>query len=87
VIAYHDKKIGAFMVEILPTNDLEYEGNISIEPIIIDKKSLELESSLVLGHFEKDEEGMFRVIDGETYKRWKEEDDIHTCPICGGELA
>ncbi|NJE43203.1 hypothetical protein [Thermococcus sp. GR6] len=87
VIAYHDKKIEAFVVEILPTNDLEYEGNIGIEPTIIDEESLELESSPVLGHFEEDEEGMFLVIDGETYERWKEEDDIHTCPICGGELA
>lgn len=87
VIAYHDKKIEAFVVEILPTNDLEYEGNIGIEPIIIDEKSLEPESSPVLGHFEEDNGGMFLVIDGETYERWREGGDVTTCPICGGELA
>ena len=87
VIAYHDKKLEAFVVEILPTNDLEYEGNVGIEPIIIDGETLELESNPVLGHFEEDEEGLFLVIDGKTYERWKGEGDIHTCPICGGELA
>lgn len=87
VIAYNDKKLGAFVVEILPSNDIEYEGNIGVEPTIIDEKTLKLESSPVLGHFEEDEEGLFLVIDGETYGRWKSEGDVHTCPICGGELA
>lgn len=87
VIAYHDRKLGAFVVEILPTNDLEYEGNVGIEPIIVDEKTLELESSPVLGHFEEDEEGLFLVIDRETYSRWRKNGDPHTCPICGGELA
>ncbi|ASJ15069.1 hypothetical protein [Thermococcus radiotolerans] len=87
VIAYHDRKLGAFVVEILPTNDLEYEGNVGIEPIIVDEKTLELESNPVLGHFEEDEEGLFLVIERETYERWREEGDINICPICGGELA
>jgi len=87
VIAYKDNELGAFVVEILPANDLEYEGNIGIEPIIINEKTLELESNPVLGHFEGDGEGLFLVIDGETYSRWKENGDPHTCPICGGELA
>ncbi|NJE05137.1 hypothetical protein E3E36_03040 [Thermococcus sp. M36] len=87
VIAYNDKKLGAFVVEILPSNDLEYEGNIGVEPVIIDEKTLELESSPVLGHFEEDEEGLFLVIDRETYERWRNEGDVHVCPLCGGELA
>ncbi|NJE11275.1 hypothetical protein [Thermococcus sp. MAR1] len=87
VIAYHDKKLDAFVVEILPTNDLEYEGNIGVEPMIIDGKTLELESNPVLGHFEEDEAGLFLVIDRETYERWKSGGDVHTCPVCGGELV
>ncbi len=87
VIAYNDKKLGAFVVEILPSNDLEYEGNIGVEPVIIDEKTLELESNPILGHFEEDEEGLFLVIDRETYGRWRGEGDVHTCPLCGGELA
>ena len=87
VIAYNDKKLGAFVVEILPSNDLEYEGNIGVEPVIIDEKTLELESNPILGHFEEDEEGLFLVIDRETYERWRGEGDVHTCPLCGGELA
>ncbi|WP_148883215.1 transposase [Thermococcus aciditolerans] len=87
VIAYRDRELGAFVVEILPANDLEYEGNIGIEPIIIDEKTLEPESNPVLGHFEEDSEGLFLVIDRETYSRWRKNGDPHTCPICGGELA
>jgi ribosomal protein S27AE len=87
VIAYHDRQLNAFIVEILPANDIEYEGNIGIEPVIIDAEKLELESSPVLGHFEEDEEGVFLIIDRETYVRWKENGDLNTCPVCGGELA
>ncbi|NJE62009.1 hypothetical protein [Thermococcus sp. 21S7] len=87
VIAYHDRKLRAFVVEILPTNDLEYEGNIGIEPIIIDEKTLEPKSNPVLGHFEEDEEGLFLVIDHWTYERWNEEGDSSICPVCGGELT
>ncbi|ASJ06106.1 hypothetical protein [Thermococcus pacificus] len=87
VIAYRDKQLNAFIVEILPANDIEYEGNIGLEPAIIDAETLELESSPVLGHFEEDEEGLFLVIDRETYERWKESESTDTCPVCGGELA
>jgi len=87
VIAYKDKKLGAVVVEIVPANDLEYEGNIGIEPIIIDERTLELESNPVLGHFEEDENGISLVIDRKTYERWKSRGDVQTCPICGGELA
>lgn len=87
VIAYRDKQLNAFIVEILPANDIEYEGNIGIEPIIIDAETLELESSPVLGHFEEDEKGPFLVIDRETYELWRESGTTDTCPVCGGELA
>ena len=87
VIAYRDRTLGAFIVEILPTNDIEYEGNIGMEPIIIDEKTLEVKSNPILGYFEEDESGLFLVIDGETYERWKREGDINICPICGGELG
>lgn len=87
VIAYKDKQLNAFIVEILPANDLEYEGNIGLEPVIINAESLELESNPVLGHFEEDDGSPFLVIDRKTYSRWRENGDIHTCPICGGELA
>jgi hypothetical protein len=87
VIAYHDRELGAFVVEILPANDLEYEGNIGLEPAIIDEKTLELKSSPVFGHFEEGKDGLHLVIDGETYERWRESGKLNTCPICGGELA
>ncbi len=87
VIAYRDKQLNAFIVEILPANDLEYEGNIGIEPIIIDAETMELESNPVLGHFEEDGDGLFLAIDRETYRRWKESGTADTCPVCGGELV
>ncbi|AFL95389.1 hypothetical protein CL1_1186 [Thermococcus cleftensis] len=87
VIAYRDRKLESFIVEIVPANDLEYEGNIGIEPVIINEKNLTLESNPVLGHFEEDGEGLFLVIDPKTHERWKSEGDVHVCPICGGELA
>ena len=87
VIAYHDKQLSAFVVEILPANDIEYEGNIGIEPVLIDAETLELESSPVLGRFEEDEDGPFLAIDRETYERWKENGSTDTCPVCGGGLA
>ncbi len=87
VIAYHDRELGAFIVEILPANDLEYEGNIGLEPAIIDEKTLELKSSPVFGHFEEEKEGLHLVIDRRTYDRWKDSGKLDVCPICGGELA
>jgi len=87
VIAYKDKQLNAFIVEIVPANDIEYEGNIGLEPVIIDAESLELESTPVLGHFEEDERGLFLVLDRETYERWRESGTTDVCPICGGELV
>ncbi|MCD6372531.1 MAG: hypothetical protein J7L37_03130 [Thermococcus sp.] len=87
VIAYHDRELGAFVVEILPANDLEYEGNIGLEPAIIDEKTLELKSSPVFGHFEEGKDGLHLVIDGKTYEGWKESGKLNVCPICGGELV
>ncbi|NJF25094.1 hypothetical protein [Thermococcus sp. Bubb.Bath] len=87
VVAYMDRDLGAFVVEILPANDIEYEGNIGLEPVIIDAGSLELKSTPVLGEFEEEEEGVFLVIDLETYGRWKESGKLGVCPICGGKLV
>ncbi|AIU69113.1 membrane protein [Thermococcus eurythermalis] len=87
VIAYHDKKLNSLILEILPANDLEYEGNIGIEPVIVNLETGELESVPVLGDFEEDKDGFYLVIDEETFERWKEEGDLNTCPLCGGELS
>ncbi len=84
VIAYHDRKLEAYVVEILPANELGFEGNIGLEPVIIDDKTFEFKSAPVLGHFEEHKNGIFLIIDGETYSRWKARE---TCPICGGKLA
>ncbi|WP_367883222.1 hypothetical protein [Thermococcus peptonophilus] len=46
VIAYHDRKLNALILEVLPANDIEYEGgNIGVEPAIISLESGELESA------------------------------------------
>ncbi len=87
VVAYHDGKLEAFIVEIVPANDISYEGNVGIEPVIVDEGSLELESSPVLGRFEEEDDGVFLVIDRGTYEKWKSTGDVHVCPVCGGELA
>jgi hypothetical protein len=87
VIAYLDRELNSFIVEIVPANDLQYEGNIGIEPVIIDAETLELKSNPVLGHFEGGEDGLFLIIDRETYERWKASGSITTCPVCGGELS
>ncbi len=87
VVAYHDRKLEAFVVEVAPINDVEYGGNVGIEPVIVDEKSLELKSAPVLGHFEEDDRGVSLVIDGKTYEKWKGTGDLHTCPVCGGELV
>ncbi len=86
VIAYHDRKLNALILEILPANDLEYEGNIGLEPVIVSLETGELESNPVLGDFEEDKDGIYLVIDSETFERWKESGNLDTCPICGGEL-
>ncbi len=87
VIAYHDRKLEAYIVEILPANELEFEENIGLEPVIIDDRTFELKSNPVLGHFEEQEDGIFLIIDGKTYKKWKSEGDTSICPICGGKLV
>jgi len=87
VSAYRDAEIGAFVVEIVPANELEYDENIGVEPVILDAESLELKSTPVLGHFVEKEGGFVLMIDRETYERWNEGGKVATCPICGGELA
>ncbi len=86
VVAYQDHDLGAFIVEIVPASDIEYEGNIGLEPVIIDAESLELRSTPVLGSFEEEREGAFLVIDRKTHGRWKESGKLDVCPICGGKL-
>ncbi len=86
IVAYRDKKLNALILEILPANDIEYEGNIGLEPVIIDAETGELLSNPVLGEVIEEEEGMVLVIDGETYERWSKSGKLDTCPVCGGEL-
>ncbi|MBO8174144.1 MAG: hypothetical protein H0Z18_02675 [Thermococcus sp.] len=85
IIAYHDRKLEAYVIEIIPANELEFEGNIGLEPVIIDDKSFELKSYPVLGHFEEEKDGVFLIIDSRTYQRWKESGKLDICPICGAE--
>jgi len=85
VITYHDRKLEAYVIEIIPANELEFEGNIGLEPVIIDEKSFELKSYPVLGHFEEEEDGVFLIIDSETYRIWKGSRKLGICPICGAE--
>jgi len=87
VIAYHDRKLNSLILEILPANDLEYEGNIGLEPVIVNLETGELESTPVLGDFEEEKDGVYLVIDSETFERWKDAGNLDTCPLCGGELA
>lgn len=85
VIAYRDEQLDSYIIEILPANELEFEGNIGIEPVIIDSETFELESTPVLGYFEEGEEGITFIIDRETYDRWKESERLDICPICGSD--
>ncbi|NJE08152.1 hypothetical protein E3E31_06395 [Thermococcus sp. M39] len=85
IIAYHDRKLEAYVIEIIPANELEFEGNIGLEPVIIDDKSFELKSYPVLGHFEEEKDGVFLIIDSRTYQRWEESGKLDICPICGAE--
>jgi hypothetical protein len=87
IIAYHDRKLNSLILEILPANDLEYEGNIGLEPVIVNLETGELESNPVLGDFEEDKDGICLVIDGKTFERWRESGKLDTCPLCGGELV
>ncbi|MDN5320574.1 MAG: hypothetical protein PWP49_994 [Thermococcaceae archaeon] len=85
LMVYHDRTLNAYVVEIVPANELEFEGNIGIEPVIIDAESFELKSTPVLGHFEKDKDDIVLVISGKTYDAWKESGKLEVCPICGAE--
>lgn len=84
VVVYKDRKLNAIILEVLPANDIEYEGNIGLEPAIVNLESGELESTPVFGDFDEE---MHLVIDRRTYERWRESGKLDTCPICGGELA
>ncbi|ACS89964.1 MAG TPA: hypothetical protein HA302_01300 [Thermococcaceae archaeon] len=85
IMIYHDKTLDSYIVEIVPVNELEFEGNIGIEPVIIDAKTFELKSNPVLGHFEKGNGEVFLVIDESTYKKWEESNKTDHCPICGAK--
>jgi len=85
VMIYYDKTLDSYIVEIVPANELEFEGNIGVEPIIIDAKTFKLKSSPVLGHFEKEKGEVFLVIDESTYKKWEESNKRDYCPICGAK--
>jgi len=87
VIAYHDRKLNSLILEVLPANDLEYEGNIGLEPVVVNLETGELESVPVLGDFEEEEDGIYLVVDRETFERWKGTGNLETCPLCGGELV
>jgi len=85
VMIYHDKTLDSYIIEIVPANELEFEGNVGIEPTIIDAKTFELKSTPILGHFEKEKGEVFLVIDENTYKKWEESNKTDYCPICGAK--
>ncbi len=85
LMIYHDKTLDSYIVEIVPANELEFEGNIGIEPVIIDAKTFKLKSIPILGHFGKEKGEVFLVIDESTYKEWKESNKTDYCPICGAK--
>ncbi|AIF69571.1 hypothetical protein PAP_05855 [Palaeococcus pacificus DY20341] len=85
VIAYHDKQIEGYIIDIIPANELEFEGNVGLEPAIIDDKNFELKSTPVLGYFEEEKEEISLVIDEEAYNLWKKSGKLEICPICGAE--
>ncbi|AAL80231.1 hypothetical protein PFDSM3638_00455 [Pyrococcus furiosus DSM 3638] len=86
LIAYYDKEIECYVVEILPSNELEYEENLGIEPVIIDGKTFELRSYPVLGDFKQGKDKVVLKIDREVYELWKESGKLDVCPVCGGHL-
>jgi len=83
VVVYHDRKLSARIAEILPANELEYEVNIGLEQVIVDAESGELISTPVLGCFEEDGDGPYLLIDGETFKHWRESGKLNVCPYAG----
>ncbi|AMM53116.1 zinc ribbon domain-containing protein [Pyrococcus kukulkanii] len=86
LIAYYDREIDCYVVEIIPANELEYEENLGVEPVIIDAKTFELKSYPVLGEFKQGKKTIILKVDNETYKLWKESGKLNVCPVCGGEL-
>jgi len=85
LMVYHDKKLNAYIVDIVPANELEFEGNIGLEPVIIDAETFELKSTPVLGHFENENGEIFLMISEKTYDAWKESGKLEVCPICGAD--
>jgi len=85
LMIYHDKTLNAYIVDIVPANELEFEGNVGIEPVIIDAETFELKSTPVLGHFEKENGEIFLVISEKTYDVWKKSGKLEVCPICGAD--
>jgi len=85
LMIYHDKTLNAYIIDIVPANELEFEGNVGIEPVIIDAETFELKSTPVLGHFEKENGEIFLVISENTYDVWKKSGKLELCPICGAD--
>ncbi|EHR79291.1 membrane protein [Thermococcus litoralis DSM 5473] len=85
LMMYYDKTLNAYIVDIIPANDLEFEGNIGLEPVIIDAETFELKSIPVLGYFEKENGDIFLVISEKTYDAWKESGKLEVCPVCGAD--
>ncbi|RKX51027.1 MAG: hypothetical protein DRP38_00175 [Thermotogae bacterium] len=86
LIAYYDREIDCYVVEIIPANELEYEENLGVEPVIIDAKTFELKSYPVLGEFKQGKKTIILKVDNETYRLWRESGKLNICPVCGGEL-
>ncbi|AEH25309.1 membrane protein [Pyrococcus yayanosii] len=86
LVAYFDRKIESYVVEIIPANELEFEGNVGVEPVIIDGKTFELKSYPVLGEFREDRGSVYLAVDEKTYAMWRDSEKLNVCPVCGGEL-
>ncbi|MFA4646984.1 hypothetical protein P8X24_06995 [Pyrococcus kukulkanii] len=86
LIAYYDREIDCYVVEMIPANELEYEENLGVEPVIIDAKTFELKSYPVLGEFKQGKKTIILKVDNETYRLWRESGKLNICPVCGGEL-
>ncbi|NJE26761.1 hypothetical protein E3E22_09080 [Thermococcus sp. MV5] len=85
VAVYHDKHLEAYIIEIIPANELEFEGNIGLEPVIVDANTFELKSTPVLGYFKEEGDRVFLIVEGDVYKIWKESGKLDICPICGAK--
>ena len=83
LMIYHDKTLNAYIIDIVPANELEFEGNVGIEPVIIDAETFELKSTPVLGHFEKENGEIFLVISENTYDVWKKVANLNSVPYVG----